>query len=312
MQRYHTPIMVEEVLDFLEPASGRIYLDGTLGTGGHAGAILQRSAPGGRVIGIDTDSESLRISGERLAPYDDRIVLVHARYEQARQVLAGLGIPRVDGALLDLGVSRIQLETVDRGFSFDREGPLDMRMDQTTGRTAAQLLESLSEIEMAEIFRAFGEERWSRRIARGIVRRRETHGSLRTTRELVQAILRSVPRRKRPSRIHPATRIFQALRIAVNRELEALEKFLEELPDLIRKGGRFCVLAFHSLEDRIVKERCLRWEQGCRCPVRSAPCGCQGAPLFLRIRRKVVRPGSEEVARNPLSRSARLRVVERT
>ena len=313
MQRYHTPIMVAEVLDFLEPASGRIYLDGTLGTGGHTGAILERSAPEGRVIGIDTDSESLQIARERLAPYGERVIFIHARFEQAPQALAGLGIASVDGALLDLGLSRVQLEIPERGFSFDREGPLDMRMDRTTtGCTAAQLLESLSEIEMAGLFRVFGEERWSRRIARGIARRRETHGSLRTTRDLAQTVLTSIPSRKGPRRIHPATRIFQALRIAVNRELEALEKFLEELPALIRRGGRFCVLAFHSLEDRVLKERFRRWEQGCRCPVRSAPCECQGEPLFRRIRRKVLRPQAEEVARNPLSRSARLRVVERT
>lgn len=311
MQRYHTPVMLEEVLDFLEPASGRVYLDGTLGTGGHAGAILERSAPGGRVIGIDTDSEALQIARQRLTPYGDRITLIHARFEQARQVLAGLGIAAVDGALLDLGVSRIQLEMGERGFSFDREGPLDMRMDRTKGCTAAHLLESLSEREMVRLFRESGEERLARRIARGITRGREIHGDFRTTWELVRSILKSLPGRKRPARIHPATKVFQALRIAVNREMEALEQFLEDLPDLLQKGGRFCVLAFQSLEDRMVKERFRRWEQGCRCGQRSVPCACRGEALFRRVRRKVVRPSPEEIARNPLSRSARLRVVER-
>jgi 16S rRNA (cytosine1402-N4)-methyltransferase len=313
MELMHTPVMTEEVLEHLGPRSGRVYLDGTVGSGGHAAAILDRSAPAGKVVGLDADAESLRIAQQRLASYGDRVVLVHARYEEARRVLADLGYGRVEGVLLDLGISRVQLEAPERGFSFDREGPLDMRMDRTTGRTAGQLLASLSENEMVCLFKRFGEERWARRIARGIVRRRETHGNLSTTRELARTIVESVPRRSGGgTRIHPATRVFQALRIAVNRELDALEAFLQELPDLLEKGGRFCVISFHSLEDRLVKEAMQRWERGCRCPAdRALSCSCHGEPLLRRVRRKALRPSPAEVERNPLSRSARLRIAER-
>lgn len=312
MEPVHTPVMTEEILEHLEPRSGKVYLDGTIGLGGHAAAILDRSAPAGKVIGLDADAESLGIARQRLASYGDRVVLAHARYEEARRVLDGLGYGRVHGVLLDLGISRAQLEAPERGFSFDREGPLDMRMDRTTGRTAGELLASLSEDEMARLFWRFGGERWARRIARGIAKRRETHGNLSTTRELAQTVLQSVPRRKGPARIHPATRVFQALRIAVNRELDAVAAFLQGVPDLLERGGRFCVLSFHSLEDRLVKEAMQRWERGCRClPDRALPCACPGEPLLKRVHRKALRPSQAEVERNPLCRSARLRVAER-
>ncbi len=312
MEPMHTPVMTEEILEHLEPRSDRVYLDGTVGLGGHAAAILDRSSPAGKVVGLDADAESLGIARQRLASYGDRVVLVHARYEEARRVLEGLGYGRVAGVLLDLGISRAQLEAPERGFSFDREGPLDMRMDRTTGRTAGDLLARLSEKDMARLFSTFGEERWARRIAHGIVRRRKTHGNLSTTCELAQAVVRSIPRPRGPARIHPATRVFLALRIAVNRELEALAAFLQALPDLLERGGRFCVLSFHSLEDRLVKEAMQRWERGCRCPAdRALPCACSGEPLMKRVHRKALRPSPAEVAQNPLCRSARLRVAER-
>lgn len=312
MEPMHTPVMIEEILEHLEPRSERVYLDGTVGLGGHAAAILDRSAPAGKVVGLDADAESLGIARQRLASYGDRVVLVHARYEEARRVLEDLGYGRVAGVLLDLGISQAQLEAAERGFSFDREGPLDMRMDRTTGRTAGDLLARLSENDMAGLFRRLGEERWARRIARGIVRRRQTHGNLSTTHELAQTVLRSIPRAREPARIHPATRVFLALRIAVNRELEALAAFLQELPDLLERGGRFCVLSFHSLEDRLVKEALQRWERGCRCPVdRAVPCVCGGEALMKRVHRKALRPSPAEVEQNPLCRSARLRVAER-
>lgn len=312
MEPNHTPVMTEEILEHLEPRSGRVYLDGTVGLGGHAAAVLDRSAPAGKVVGLDADAESVGIARQRLASYGDRIVLVHARYEDARRVLESLGYGRVHGVLLDLGISRAQLEAPERGFSFDREGPLDMRMDRTTGPTAGELLANLSENEMAQLFRTFGEERWARRIARAISRRRKTYGNLSTTRELAQAVVQSVPRRKGPVRIHPATRVFQALRIAVNRELDALAAFLQEVPDLLERGGRFCVLSFHSLEDRLVKEAMQRWERGCRCPPGDRrPCACSGEPLLRRVKRKALRPSLAEIEQNPLCRSARLRVAER-
>jgi 16S rRNA (cytosine1402-N4)-methyltransferase len=312
MPHYHTPIMLEEVIGFLKPEAGRVYLDGTLGTGGHAEALLARSAPTGRVVGIDADAESIEIARERLAPYGDRILFVHGRYEQARSILLRHGLSKVHGVVLDLGISRVQLESSERGFSFSREGPLDMRMDRTSGDPASRFLERLPEEDMVHLFRTYGEERWARRIARAIVRRRGGEaGDISTTRELVDIILRALPRQARRARIHPATRVFMALRIAVNRELESLEEFLEELPDLLHRGGRFCVLAFHSLEDRIVKQRLRAWEQPYSWPVNPGDDAGKQEPLFRRVRKKVLRPTEEEVMRNPLSRSAKLRVAER-
>jgi 16S rRNA (cytosine1402-N4)-methyltransferase len=311
MLRYHIPIMLEEVLEFLEPSPGHVYLDGTLGTGGHTEALLVKSAPTGRVVGIDADAESIEIARERLAPYGDRILLVHGRYEQARSILSQNGLSKVHGVLLDLGISRVQLEMPERGFSFSREGPLDMRIDRTRGIPAYRFLQSLSEDQMALLFRSCGEERWARRIARAIVRRREERGELSTTRELVDTVFSALPRQARRARLHPATRVFLALRIAVNREREALEQFLADLPDLLCKGGRCCILSFHSLEDRIVKQRFRDWERGSADAVPSETGSCKEGPQFRRVRRKVVRPREEEIRRNPLARSARLRVAER-
>ena len=312
MSSYHMPVMKEEVLGFLEPAGDGIYLDGTLGTGGHAEAILERCAPAGKVIGIDADSESLAIATKRLAPYGKRIVFVHARYDQSRRILAEQGIHEVQGILLDLGISRIQLEMPERGFSFSRDDPLDMRMDRTQGISAAHLLNRLSEERMARLFHTYGEERWARRIARAIVKKRKSQGEPFTTLELARTIQYAIPRQpRRPPRIHPATRSFQALRIEVNRELESLEAFMEDLPDLLCKGGRCCVISFHSLEDRIVKVRFRELEQG------GEPTGPYGTVLpltekrFRRVIKKVVRPSPEEINRNPLSRSAKLRILER-
>jgi 16S rRNA (cytosine1402-N4)-methyltransferase len=311
MLHYHTPIMLEEVVGFLNPSPGKIYLDGTLGTGGHAEALLEKSAPTGRVIGIDADAESIEIARERLAPFGERILLVHGRYEKAKEILSRSGFSKVHGALLDLGISRVQLETPERGFSFSRQGPLDMRMDRRSGNPASRLLQDLPEDQMALLFRNYGEERWARRIARSIVKSRKEKGGISTTRDLVDAVFRTLPRQARRAKIHPATRVFMALRIAVNRELESVEAFLEDLPDLLHKGGRCCILSFHSLEDRIVKQRFREMEKGT--PSTEAPEGETGraVPLLRRVRKKVVRPQREEVLRNPLSRSAKLRIAER-
>lgn len=311
MPRYHTPIMLEEIIGFLNPSPGKIYLDGTLGTGGHAEALLKRSAPTGRVVGIDTDAESLEIARERLAPYGDRTVLVHGRYERARDILSRNDLSKVHGVLLDLGISRFQLEIPERGFSFSRQGPLDMRMDRTCGTPASRLLQELPEDCMALLFRVYGEERWARRIARSIVRTREERGELSTTRDLVDTVFRALPHQARRARIHPATRVFMALRIAVNQELESLEAFLEDLPDLLHPGGRCCILSFHSLEDRIVKQRFRALEKGPAGFEAPEEDGFRGKPLFRQVRRKVLRPQEEEIRRNPLARSAKLRIAER-
>jgi 16S rRNA (cytosine1402-N4)-methyltransferase len=303
--------MLEEVVGFLDPSPGKIYLDGTVGTGGHAEALLERSAPTGRVIGIDTDAETIEIARQRLAPFADRTVLVHGRYEQAREILSRYGLSRVHGALLDLGISRVQLDSPERGFSFTRQGPLDMRMDRSSGTPASRLLADLPEDRLAHLFRRYGEERWAGRIARSIARRRVERGGFSTTGDLVQAVLAAIPRQAGRTRIHPATRVFMALRIAVNRELEALEGFLADLPDLLYQGARCCVLSFHSLEDRIVKQRFRVLEKGVvptEAPVAEER---RTSPLFRQVRRKVLRPREEEISRNPLARSARLRIVER-
>lgn len=311
MKRYHVPVMVEEVLEYLRPSPGEVYLDGTLGTGGHAEALLEASAPTGRVVGIETDAESLAVARERLAHHGDRVCGVHGRFEDAREILRGLGIERVRGILLDLGISSIQLESPDRGFSFSREGPLDMRTDRSQGVSAGELLQQLPEDEMARLFRSYGEERWARRIARAAVAERRTRGGIRTTGDLVRTVLKAIPKRRGPHRIHPATRVFMALRIAVNRELEALEAFLRDVPALLETGGRCCIISFHSLEDRIAKDRMRRWERGCWCERPPEHCACDGPSVLRRVQKKVIRPREEEVAANPLARSARLRVAER-
>lgn len=313
MAIYHTPVMLEEVLSFLRPAPDRTYLDGTLGTGGHAQAILEKSAPTGKLIGIDADPDSLEIARDRLASFGDRVVFIHGRYERAREILISQGMRRVDGVLLDLGISRTQLEMQDRGFSFSREDPLDMRMDRTSGPTAAELLSRLTEEELARILRDYGEERWARRIARAITRRRKARDPIRTTRDLVDAVRSAVPARFRArGRIHPATRSFQALRIRVNCELEALERFLADLPELLSRGGRCCILSFHSLEDRLVKTQFKALEKKTEGSVPEAGALPDvRARDFCRVCRKAVRPSEAEVQRNPLSRSARLRVLER-
>ncbi len=311
MPHYHTPIMLEEIVGFLDPSPGKVYLDGTVGTGGHTEAILERSKPTGRVIGIDTDAESIEIARERLAPYAGRALLVHGRYDQARDILSRKGLSKVHGALLDLGISRVQLEMPDRGFSFSRQGPLDMRMDRTSGTPASRFLQDLPEEELALLFRTYGEERWARRIARSIVRSRKEKRELSTTKDLVDAIFRALPRQSRRTRIHPATRVFQALRIAVNRELESLEAFLEDLPDILHAGGRCCILSFHSLEDRIVKQRFRAYEKGSPRSGTAEEEAGEACPVLRQVRKKVLRPEREETRRNPLSRSAKLRVAER-
>jgi 16S rRNA (cytosine1402-N4)-methyltransferase len=303
--------MLKELVGFLNPSPGKIFLDGTLGTGGHAEALLEKSAPTGRVVGIDTDAESIEIARERLAPFGGRTLLVHGRYEQALELLSRHGLSKVHGVLLDLGISSVQLETPERGFSFSRPGPLDMRMDRTSGTPASRLLQDLPEDQMALLFRTLGEERWARRVARSIVRRREKQGELSTTRDLVDAVLRALPRKARRTNIHPATRVFMALRIAVNRELESLESFLKDLPELLHAGGRCCILSFHSLEDRIVKQAFRALEKGPLSSCTSGEESCEAEPLFRQVRKKVVRAQKEEILRNPLARSAKLRVAER-
>lgn len=302
--------MPKEVLAYLAPQAGEIYLDGTVGGGGHARLILEASAPDGRLIGLDRDPAALKKAGEVLAPFGDRAVLRHGNFSQASQILQSLGVDRVDGILLDLGVSSHQLDAVERGFSFRADAPLDMRMDTTGGQTAADVLASASAEELTRIFREYGEERWAGRIARRIVTIR-TDRPLRTTGELADLVRDTVPGGHKPARIHPATRVFQALRIYVNGELEHVAEGISRGLDLLKTGGRMVVISFHSLEDRIVKQFFQQQAKRCVCPPQLPYCNCDHKANLEVLTRKAVRASEEEVADNPRARSAVLRAARR-
>lgn len=302
--------MPEQVLSCLAPKPGEIFLDGTVGGGGHSRLILEATAPDGRLIGLDRDPEALREAAETLAPYGDRVVLLHRNFSEIRQVLAELEIDGLDGLLLDLGVSSYQLDASHRGFSFRVDAPLDMRMDPTTGMTAADVLNEYEADELARIFREFGEERYSKRIARRIVQVRAIT-PMATTRQLAEMIENSVPGGRVPARIHPATRVFQALRIYVNRELEHVAEGLREGLACLRPGGRMAVISFHSLEDRLVKQMFRQESKECLCPPGLPLCICNHQPLVEVLTRKGLRADDEEVDRNPRARSAVLRAARR-
>ena len=290
----HVPVVAREVVEHLRPERGGLFVDCTVGLGGHARALLEAGAT--RLIGLDRDRDALERARETLAPWSDRVELVHADYRLIAAVLDDHGISLVDGALADLGVSSMQFETPGRGFSFPRDEPLDMRMDTSAGDTAANLIARASERELADAIFAFGEERFSRRIARNIVAARR-EGPIDTTFRLASIVRRAIPRRG-PMRIDPATRTFQALRIWVNRELEGLDAFLETVVQRLRAGARLVVITFHSLEDRIVKHTFRALAQS-------------GQPVVKVLTTKPVLPIDDEVRLNPRARSSRLRAVER-
>ncbi len=302
--------MPAEVLALLAPRHGETFIDGTLGGGGHARLILEASAPDGRLVGLDRDPQALRRAGERLAAFGDRLILRHANFSAVDRVTQELGVAAVDGILLDLGVSSFQLDEAARGFSFRGDAPLDMRMDPTTGETAADVVNGCSVEELERIFREYGEERWARRIARRIERVR-SQTPLTTTLQLAELVRETVPGGFVPARIHPATRVFQALRIYVNRELEHLPLGLSRGLDLLKPGGRLVVISFHSLEDRIVKNFFQEEARGCICPPRLPVCTCGHVPRIELLTRKGIRAGEAETAANPRARSAILRAVRR-
>ncbi len=293
----HTQVMSEEVLFWLIREGGRIYLDCTVGYSGHAEKLLEASDPDSRLIGLDRDAVAIAASRERLARFGDRVVLIHGHFMDLKQHLAASGIGRIDGILFDLGVSSPQLEEPARGFSFQEDGPLDMRMDQSMSGTASDLINRWPEAQLADVIFQFGEERFSRRIARAIVRARERH-PLATTKELVSVIEGAVPANYRHGRLHCATRTFQAFRIAVNQELDCLEPALRDAVDVLSPGGRICVISFHSLEDRIVKHT-FRALSG------------KDDPSLMVLTKKPQVPSREESDRNPRSRSAKLRAAQR-
>ncbi len=284
-----------------------MYVDATLGGGGHAEAILERIIPGGRLIGIDRDDDATAEASRRLQRFGEAAVIVREDFTAIKEVLHSLGLSQVDGVLFDLGASSMQFENADRGFSFAAAGPLDMRMDRRQPVTAAEIVNRRPEEELAGLIWRYGEERWSRRIARAIVRARP----LSTTTALAEVVAGAIPRRSWPRGIHPATRTFQALRIAVNDELRNLENAIPDAAEALREAGRLCAITFHSLEDRTVKHTFLRLSRGCTSPPGSSASSSQERRWLRILTRKPITPSPEEIARNPRARSAKLRAAER-
>jgi 16S rRNA (cytosine1402-N4)-methyltransferase len=300
----HVPVLYDEVLAGMQPRPGGRYIDATLGAGGHAVGILRASAPNGRLLGLDADPEATEFAQQILQPFTDRLTIQTASFRFLKEVALALGFEQVDGLVMDLGLSSRQLSDVERGFSFSQDGPLDMRFNRSQGPSAAELVNHLSEAELADLLWRYGEERHARRIARAIVAARPVT----TTGQLADLVACTVGRHEK---IHPATRTFQALRIAVNDELEALNEALWQARDLLRPGGRLAVIAFHSLEDRLIKRFYQQESKDCLCPPEAPACVCQHHATLKVVMPKLVRPTAEEIARNPRSRSARLRIAER-
>ncbi len=307
--KHHVSVMPEEVLRYLEPQGRQLIVDGTLGDGGHAELILKQAGPDCRVLGIDRDAEILERARDRLSPFGDRVILAHGNYSQLGHILRENGILKIDGLLLDLGMSSFQVDSPERGFSFQHEGPLDMRMNRKETSTAADLLVTLSDRELERIFKDYGEERNSKRIVR-IIRDAQSKSPITTTHHL-ERLLSSAARASRKPSTHPATRSFQALRIAVNSELEHLEACLQESLEFLNPGGRLVLISFHSLEDRRVKNFFRDQERECICPPRLPVCACGQVKQLKVLTRRVVRPTDEEIGINPRSSSAKLRAAER-
>jgi 16S rRNA (cytosine1402-N4)-methyltransferase len=312
MKEEHLPVLVEEVMSMLAPAPGSLQIDATVGGGGHTGRILEATDPDGRLLGLDADGAAIARVDDRLRPrFGDRLVLRRANFRELRAVAPAAGFAAVDGLLFDLGLSSFQLADAERGFGFRTGGPLDMRFDTTRGVPASELLATLDARELAALFKRYGEEPQAGRIARAIVASRST-AAIETAEDLASLVQRVAPGdpRKR-HRIHPATRVFQALRIAVNEELEALEEGLAAAVDLLRPGGRLVVLSYHSLEDRIVKRFFAAERRGCVCPPELPVCVCGRNPRLRLVTRPSLTPTHAEIAANPRARSARLRAAER-
>jgi 16S rRNA (cytosine1402-N4)-methyltransferase len=292
IERIHRPVLLAEVLQYLDPRPSGVYIDGTLGLGGHSLAILRQSSPEGRVIGFEWDEAAIRYSRQRLADFTDRVTIVRRNFAEISACLTEVGIAEADGLLIDIGMSSLQLDMGERGFSFQRDEPLDMRMDNRGEVTAASLLADCREEELANIFFYYGEERQARPIAAEIVRFRQEEKII-TSKQLAKVVAQAVPRRFHPKKIHVATKVFQALRIAVNTELENLARILDEGPGLLKPGARFCVISFHSLEDRMVKRK------------------FRDHPELDILTPQPVMAGAAEIAINPRARSARLRVAQK-
>jgi len=307
----HIPVMLPQALYYLNCTPGKIYVDCTLGGSGHARAICKKIIPGGIFIGIDQDVDAVRNAKKILTPFDVTIHLFHDNFVHLPELINQLKIDAVDGILLDLGISLHQIESSGRGFSFNKDEPLDMRMNITSGTTAEDLINGMEEKNLKKIFYNFGEERWAGQIAKRIVTQRQRK-PIKSSRKLAQIVCDAIPKKvSYKQKIHPATRTFMALRIAVNRELEMLDGFMENVVDLLNPNGRLCVLSFHSLEDRKVKHRMKALGKGCICPPGLPECACKKKPLVRILTKKVVRPTEDEVINNPMARSAKLRAAEK-
>lgn len=306
----HKSVLLEETIDALEIKPDGIYVDGTLGGGGHSYEICRRLSDKGRLIGIDQDAAAIAAAGERLGEFGDKATIIRSNYCEMKEKLADIGVTSVDGIILDLGVSSYQLDTADRGFTYREDAPLDMRMDQRQVRTAKDIVNGYSEMDLYRIIRDYGEDRFAKNIAKHIVRARQEK-ELETTGELIQVIKAAIPMKVRAVGGHPAKKTFQAIRIELNNELGVLEESLDDMIELLNDKGRICIITFHSLEDRIVKNSFRRNENPCTCPREFPVCVCGKRSKGSVITRKPILPGEEELQINSRSKSAKLRVFER-
>jgi 16S rRNA (cytosine1402-N4)-methyltransferase len=306
----HKPVLLKETLEYLDLKPGGIYIDGTLGGAGHSSEIIKRIVPGGILLGIDQDSNAINAAKERLEAYKDNVIIVRDNFRNIKAIALENGFKEVDGVLLDIGVSSHQLDEDERGFSYMHDGPLDMRMDTNRDHDASDIVNDASERELTRIISDYGEEKWAVRIAKFIIEERK-NGRIETTFKLVDIIKRAIPAAARREGGHPAKRTFQALRIAVNDELEVLEQAVKDAVDILKPGGRVVVITFHSLEDRIVKTVFNSIERPCTCPPQLPICMCGKVPLLKVVTRKPVTAGEEELESNTRSKSAKLRAAER-
>ncbi|HIT60951.1 MAG TPA: 16S rRNA (cytosine(1402)-N(4))-methyltransferase RsmH [Candidatus Fimousia stercorigallinarum] len=310
MEFIHQSVLLDETIEYLNVKPDGIYVDGTLGGGGHAFEVCKRLGEHGHFVGIDQDAAAIEAAGKRLAPFKDKVDIVRSNYKDMKRVLQDLGIQKVDGIVLDLGVSSYQLDNAERGFTYREDVPLDMRMDQRQSKTARDIINEYSEMELFHMIRDYGEDKFAKNIAKHIVMERDKH-PIETTGQLIAVIDRAIPAKIRAKSGHPAKKTFQAIRIELNHELEVLNDSLDTMIDLLNEGGRICIITFHSLEDRIVKTIYKRNENPCICPPSFPVCTCGRKPKGKVITRKPVVPQAEEINNNKRSKSSKLRVFER-
>lgn len=307
---YHTPVMLREIIEYLNPKNGDIVIDCTLGGGSHSAEILKKIVPDGRIIGIDQDDDAIEAASKRLNEYPKNVTIVKGNFSQLSEIASELRLTSVNGIIFDLGVSSFQLDTPERGFSFRNDADLDMRMDKNNNLTAEKLVNTFTESQLTDIIYRYGEDRWAKRIAKFIIEKR-TRKPIKTTKDLVDVILAAVPVGARKDSINPATKTFQAIRIFINNEMESLETGLNAAIKLLDKNGIICVLSYHSLEDRIVKDTFLQYTGRCVCPAALPICSCGAIKSLDIITRRPLLPSSDEISINPRARSAKLRAARK-